>query len=264
MNDVSVAASPLPRCKFGPLGRIKPDRRLLATAPRLADFLTGDPVVATVGIDYRGGVKTWGMLGNDRVGNCAEAAALHIAMAQSAVVTGSPLAFTDADAIELYAMVTGYNPATGAGDNGTDLRTLLNFLMTTGYKGVKLLGYCIVDHTNDDEVDAAEKLFGPLLRGIDLPKSAEAQTDSGQVWDLVPWSPILGGHAVASVAKGSGGSTEITWGDEQPATSRFDLAETEELYAPISPLWLNAKGFSPTGANVDALIAAAQQYNAAA
>jgi hypothetical protein len=254
----------LPTCKFGPLGRIRPDLNVLAKAPKLRDFLTGDPITASAGVDYRGGIQSWGMLGNDRVGNCAEAAVLHIAMAQTAIVTGSPVAFADVDALELYAAVTGFDPATGAGDNGTDLRTLLGFLMQNGYKDVKLLGYCIVNHRDDAEVLAAQTLFGPLLRGINLPRSAENQTDVGQPWDLVPWSPIIGGHAIASAARGSAGGIEITWGQEQDATDRFQETETDELYAPISPLWLNAKGFSPTGANVDALIAAAQQYNAEA
>lgn len=250
----------VPRTKHGFLGRIKTPRERLVGAPRLASFLASDFPTPPPTLDYRGGITQWGMLGNDRAGDCVWAAILHSIMARIAVVTGKLITFTDADALGLYSAVTGYDPATGANDNGTDIVTALEYWKANGIFGHKIAGWATVDPTNPIEVRVATQIFGPLIAGVNLPRSAELQTDAGQPWSVVPFSPDLGGHCIPYSAYGDSGETCETWGADQAIAEGFTQRKCDELYLVISEDWLDAQGFSPTHLDFNGLIAASAKF----
>jgi hypothetical protein len=263
MSTSSLVPSALPVCRFGPLGRIKPDRRELLKAPRLSSFLASDFPTPPDVCDYRGGITDWGMLGNAKAGCCVESGILHTIMARKAVVTGKVISFTDDDAFSLYSAITGYDPATGANDNGTDMRTALEYWRITGVDGNKISAWCTVDPTNAAEVAIALYLFGPLLAGIDLTQAAENTFGTGKPWDYTWFTYVVGGHCTPISVIRPGLKTCQTWGADQDETDAFEVHQTEELYAVVDPDFVDAtSGKSPSGLDMDGLLAASAKFAA--
>jgi hypothetical protein len=253
----------LPTCKFGPLGRLSVDTAKLHSLPRLSAFMSRALAPPPALCNYLSGITNWGPMLNDRIGDCTCATAGHMRMGWSAAAKGTPVAVADADILTAYEAVSGYNPATGANDSGAACVNVLDYWQTVGIAGNKIAGYVAIDPTNATEVMQAIYLFGGVYAGINLPKSAEDQTDAGQVWDLTWFSPILGGHAIPYLAYGQGGVTAVTWGKQQPASWRFVAHQTDELYAIIDTDFLDAAGKTPTGLDYAGLIAAMPLLSAA-
>ena len=91
-------------------------------------------------------ITSCGMLGNDIVGDCVIAGADHetLLWCQEG---GSPVIFTDQDAIDDYSAITGYDPNDPSSDQGTDVRTALKYRQKTGMidsgeKGIRLVLIC--------------------------------------------------------------------------------------------------------------------------
>lgn len=93
--------------------RLYPDFEVTLTPPSSADWLSAVP-------------GPWGMLKNDTVGDCTAAGALHYLMAQQWYGQQQPITFADTDAITMYSAISGYEPNTGANDNGATLQDGLN------------------------------------------------------------------------------------------------------------------------------------------
>src|SRR5271168_1330404 len=73
-------------------------------------------------------ISSWGMLGNDQWGDCAEAAACHQEMLW-AEEGKKPAQFTTTSALANYSDLTGFNPNSGpSGNNPTDQGTNLGDL----------------------------------------------------------------------------------------------------------------------------------------
>jgi hypothetical protein len=255
---------PVPQCKHGKLGRRKPDRASLLSVPRLATFLASDFPTPPAALDYRGGISDWGILANDEVGDCVIAAILHSIMARAAVLKKTVPAFTSDVAIGIYSTITGYNPKTGQGDNGTDMRTALEYWRTDGFLGNKIIAWGAVDPTNPLQIRIAMDLFGPLLVGVNLLKSAEDQTDQGLAWTPEFWTTSLGGHCVDLSTYGWAGYVGQTWGKDQDISESYIAREADELYYVVDPDWFGADGKSPTGLDRDGLLAASAKFAAAA
>src|SRR4051812_30434661 len=62
-------------------------------------------------------VSSWPMMQNDTIGDCTCAAAGHMIQCWTANV-GNVIVPSNASIIAAYAAITGYNPTTGANDNG--------------------------------------------------------------------------------------------------------------------------------------------------
>jgi len=74
---------------------------------------------------------------------------------------------------------------------------------------------------------------------------------SSPQYDFTPGS--WGGHAVPVLAYDSDTLTCITWGAKKRMTWEFFARYCDESYAPLSPDWLNARGKTPEGLDLDAL-----------
>jgi hypothetical protein len=251
----------VPRTRFGCLGKLAPNPDRLRRQPRLSSFLTSSPIALPAHCDYTAGITSWGMMGNDRIGDCVFAMLGHAIESRTAVATGTPGFVSDEVVIGAYAAVTGYDPATGSGDNGTDLATALDYQQTTGLAGDRIAGYVAIDPTDQIEVEQAIYLFGAVMLGVRLPQSAERQTAEGRPWDLDWFSPIIGGHGIPLVAYGANGPECITWGKNQWMTWRFLSHYADECYAVVDPDWLTRSGQSPTGLDLDGLLAALSQLS---
>lgn len=240
---------------IGKLGKLpaKRDSRML----KLGSYLTTTrlPVIPG-GVDWGSDRDEWGMLANDRLGDCTCAAALHLLQIWTHNCCGEAVNVTDADAIDAYSGACGYVPGDPSTDNGGYLLDVLRYWQKTGIAGRKILAYVSVDPTHHAMVRAAEFLFGGLYCGFDLPLSAQGQDVwdwEGSTGDGKPGS--WGGHAVNQIVYGRSGQACITWGGEQRMTWSFWDVYCDEAYAVVSEDWLDPTGKSPPGFDLERLLA---------
>ena len=150
-------------------------------------------------------------------------------------------------AINHYATVTGYDPVSGNGDNGTDVQTALEWMQTTGYgddtgKVHKIGQYVSLEPGNLTDLWDALWLFEEVGIGIQFPESAMNQFNNrNQIWSVVPGTQIDGGHYVPLFGHPSNNVwTCVTWGDRQTMTPQFLTTYCDEAYAWIDPERYNA------------------------
>jgi len=244
------------------LGR-KPARHILST-PSLGDFLdkaTSWPAVAAQGWEYAVPSGGYQMLGNDQYGDCAEAGAIHLIQTQTAN-TGKPLVGTTEQTLALYTALTGFDPNDPSTDQGTDLLTLLQYWKSTGINVTdangkpyihKILGWASLDLTSTAQIRYASYTFGGTYLGINCPQSAIDDTSN---WLYNPSSPNAGGHCIPGAGQGAAGGHIVSWGLSIPFDWQFMLNYLEEGYIIVSNEWLEANGKSPSGLDLNGLLAA--------
>jgi len=223
---------------------------------RLRDYLVTLPTPpAEFGHD--GLVATdWGMLGNDRVGDCVLAGGAHETMLWTAE-GGAPASFNDAGVLADYSAITGYNPADPSTDQGTDMQQAAAYRRATGLIDAagnrhKVAAYLAITAGDLNEHLVAAYVFGAVGVGITFPDSAMAQFNAGQPWDVVAGSTIEGGHYVPLVASRGGLLQFVTWGKLQAATPAFFQANNDESVVYLSEETL-ANGVDLEGFNLDQL-----------
>ena len=74
------------------------------------------------------------MMENDQIGDCTCAAAGHLIMEWTANAGKKMVMPTDKQIVAAYSAVTGYNPETGANDNGAVEIDVLNLLAADGHR----------------------------------------------------------------------------------------------------------------------------------
>ncbi len=196
----------------------------------------------------------WGMMGNDKIGDCTCAAAGHLLMEWT---DDNGALFTPADAqiIAAYSAITGYNPATGQNDNGAVETDVLNYWRNTGIAGHQILAYAALEPKNLNHIKLSAFLFGGCYIGLSLPLSAQTQT----VWSVPPGGATgkgapgsWGGHAVPVIGYDEHGLTIVTWGATKQMTWTFWEAYCDEAYALISTDFARTSN-APSGFNLAAL-----------
>jgi hypothetical protein len=239
----------------GKLGRRAPKR---APSLRLAHYLTGAVPSVPASEDYlaalRGG---WQMLGNDQYGDCV---AVTWANVRRLVTTtlGVPNYPTMAEVVTVYKT---QNPGFPSQDDGMDIQTLLEYLVSHGGPdGVKALGFASVDASNAAEVKAAIAIFGSVWTGLNVLDANMDEFNAGQPWDYSN-SPLDGGHSVVTGGYGPPGSGAlggderfITWAEETSFTDAFWRNEVEEAWVVIWPEHLGSREFL-AGVNLAAFAA---------
>jgi acid phosphatase type 7 len=211
------------------LGRKPPvtDRRTLRLATYLKPELPSPPPT----LDVTEAVSNWGMLANDRYGDCTCAAAAHMEMVWSRIA-GQPQDFTEQQVLDLYNRCNG-----GADDGCTELYVLGEW-RRGGLGGTTIYAFTQVPTADLMLVRQAAYIFSGLYIGVALPVTAQAQIQAQAPWDVVaagpsaePWS--WGGHAVSIVAYDDAGLTCVTWGRLQRMTWAFWQRYVEEAWAII-------------------------------
>lgn len=238
--------------------RVRYDKRTLRLAKYLAPALPAPPAE----VSYVVKVPSWPMLLNDQLGDCVIAAMGH--MVQQWTFFSAGLAgmqtMTDAEALTAYEAIGGYvngNPNT---DNGCDMLTALNYWRNTGImvggKLHQIAGYVAVDPTNLLEVRQAIYLFGNTFTGVQLPTSAQGESDwtvaQGGIYSSNGQPGSWGGHCIPYDAMSPETVTCVTWGERLKLSHNFHLDYCDEMYAVLSSDWLES-GVSVSGLDLKSL-----------
>jgi hypothetical protein len=190
---------------------------------------------------------SWGMLGNDSVGDCVCAAAFHGQDVFEFYGQNVTPAFTTAEAISMYEAISGYNPNDPNSDVGATLQDGLGYWQKTGLAGYKIDAYAEIDYRNTALLQQCIADFGVAYLALEVPASAMQQFDAGQPWSVVRRSPIEGGHCVPAVGYDAQYLYVITWGAVQKVEWAFYAKYFEEAWVPISTDWMEATGKTPSG-----------------
>ncbi len=185
-------------------------------------------------------VKRWPTLGNRRIENCTCAAAGHLIHAWTSRV-GTAVILPTRTVVRAYSKITGYNPRTGANDEGADVLTVLKYWRKTGFEGHRIEAFVGLERHHPLHVRAGIFLFGGVYVGLSLPRSAHGQ----KIWHVPTTGPTgdgkpdsWGGHVVPIIGYDEHGLTAITWGRRQRMTWGFWQTYCDEAYAVLGPIFL--------------------------
>jgi len=170
----------------------------------------------------------WGMLGNDRYGDCAWAGSAHEHMLLNKLA-GREVHFTTANVLEDYGNCTGFTIQSSDTDNGTDMREQMVYRQNRGIVDSEGHRHLIGAYTWPDAGDFEQALqalwmLDFLAIGFRVPRYAMDQFNRGQKWDIDPDGDdtIEGGHYVPAFAYNSAGDlVVVTWGREHAMTPAF-------------------------------------------
>lgn len=208
----------------------------------------------------------WGMLGNADRGDCVWAGAAHETMLWNAMA-GKPVPeFNDECVLSDYSAVTGFDPNNpDATDNGTDMREAMKYRQNVGIVDAsgtrhKIGAYVWLPVGNFEMFLEATWLMGACPIGIQVPRSAMDQFNSGHPWDKTIFNnEIEGGHYIPGVSMRSYAQI-VTWARLQNMTKAFYLKYCNAACAVISEEML-ASGKSPEGFDLAALMVDLKRLN---
>jgi hypothetical protein len=185
-------------------------------------------------------VRTWGMLGNDKYGDCVCAGACHETKLYGAE-GGTYIGFTTDDALRLYTQLTGFDPARLESDQGTDLQSAAAYRQKVGLldaRGIphKIDAYAAVAKGNVEEHALAAYIFGAVGFGLALPSNAMNLFDAREPWDVATAGHATdNGHYVVITDRiANGNFIVITWGRAQEMTPAFLEAYNDESLVYLS------------------------------
>lgn len=158
---------------------------------------------------------------------------------------GAKACLTDYMTLTQQANGVAYDPVSGSGDTGLEVRQVLSYRQKTGLHddaGVahKIGTYVALEPGNLTDLWEALWLFEAVGIGIQFPESAMTQFDNGQAWSVVPGAQIDGGHYIPLVGHPTSSVwTCVTWGRRQTMTPAFLTKYCDEAYA-----WIDAERYS--------------------
>ena len=232
-------------------------------ALKLADYIHAELANPPAAVSRPHPAFNWGMLANDRLGDCVIAMMLH-SIEDFHLDAKTPVpAFTDEDAIKLYSEITGYDPSDPNTDQGTNEATAMAHWRQPGLRtsdGVdhQIVATVAVDPSNLNECRIAIDEFVALQIGIALPITAQGQTEwavvgDGRTGHSAPGS--WGGHGIPFREYDAETFKCVTWGAELLLTVPFHQAYSQEAHVVVTREMLDKTGVGPSGVAWDALIA---------
>lgn len=184
-------------------------------------------------VDNFSRVPSWPMYGNDEWGDCVFAGIGHHEQQISLYGQGAEVRVTNSDVLGGYSQVTGFNPSDPSTDQGTYVQDAMGWWRRAGIAGHQIVAYASVDPSDLRLIRQCINLFGAVGVGFNFPRSAMAQFNTGQSWDVVAGSPIDGGHYVIAGAYGPDWWDNITWARRQRMTTRFWAKYVDEVWLVI-------------------------------
>lgn len=191
---------------------------------------------------------SYGMMLNDRLGDCTCAAAGHLVQVWTSLTRPAEQTVTDADILAMYEGACGYDPRNPNSDQGGVETEVLRFWQKNPLAGHKLDAVGSVAPGSRTDVKTAIWLFGGCYIGVQLPVSAQGKS----VWEVPSQGPrgsgepgSWGGHAVIVVGYDKDGLLLISWGQEMRMSWEFWDTYTDEAYALLSPDWFAENEMAP-------------------
>ena len=204
-------------------------------------------------------VPSWGMLGNNKVGNCVQAGVLHLILQHMCYVQApiAPSPPTDEEAIAFYSGSTGFVPGNPLTDNGSYVLGPSGVMEYWLNKGVmcggvlnKPTAFLAISHTDPVEWQQAISTFSNMLTGIQIPKSIVEAEDVPYLWEDYT-GPSAGGHEILLVGYQKTASTVlynlVSWGQIYQATQEFLMRVIDEAVTVLNPAFINKDGVNPAG-----------------
>ena len=194
----------------------------------------------------------WGVLGNDKYGDCVWAGAAHETMLWNKEVDKT-VTFDNTHVLRDYAAVTGFTPDDPSTDNGTDMQVAASYRRKTGVADAKgarhaVKAYLALKPGDADQLALAMFLFGAVGVGFKFPATAMDQFNAGKPWTVVSGAKIDGGHYVPAVGRDARGNiVVVTWGKIQLMTPKFYKKYCDEVVGYVSQEALDSAGRSREG-----------------
>jgi hypothetical protein len=224
---------------------------------QLANYITGALPPIPKSANWASKVKIWGMMLNDKMGDCTIAGVGHAVQTWTANAS-KEITIPDATILAAYEAISGYTPSNPNSDAGCYEADVLKFWQKKGIGGDKLGAYVDCEPKNKQHVQAAIDIFGGVYIGLSLPISAQRQT----VWSVPPGGTTgngtpgsWGGHAVWVVEYDQTWLTCVTWGALKKMTWGFWTTYCDESHVLVSSDFLNGKKQTPLGFNMQQLLA---------
>lgn len=194
----------------------------------------------------------WGMLGNDKYGDCTVAGIAHGQMVWHWATKKMIPWFTASTVVKQYFKLTG-----GA-DHGLDPVDVATYWQNYGLKDGSGILHKIRSFTalhTPDEVISAAYVFGFSGLAVYMPQNAEDQFRAGEPWDDTSGDPLPNmGHYVPLVGRNSKGNfMVVTWGRLHACTPAWIAKYLAGGIAYSSEAYMLASGLSPEGFNFDQL-----------
>lgn len=188
----------------------------------------------------------WLMMGNgpdDSVfpgfqgcGDCAWAGPAHEIM-ESAKTSGKPaVKISGKTVVEQYSEYSGYDPETGANDNGSNLQDVLAWRQEKGFRDdsgtFHKIGQVVsVTPGNLQELWECAYLFERVGLGVLVQEAQQQQFAFGEKWDYVKGSPVVGGHYIPEMGRWA----IISWAQRVEVTGSYLINLNDEAYSYIDP-----------------------------
>lgn len=226
----------------------------------LRDYLTDNLPAPPKSISWGQKVVNLGMMLNDRLGDCTIAGLGHAIQIWTSNLLHQ---FTVPDAIILatYSKLSGYDPATGANDNGCNELDVLEYWRINGVDGHKILAHMAVNTKDITRIKQAIDLLELVYIGTMVPAGWE---QAPPIWNVLHGAggKIVGGHCVIYVGYDATGFWLISWGGLYKITYAAHRKYVDEVHAIATPDQVDANGVSPTGLNGPKILADLQQLAA--
>ena len=246
--------------KLGRKSFVKDPRDLLLAKYLNHSLIPTVPLILQPYTKYNG---QWGMMLNDKIGDCTCAGQAHHVLLANAVVNKTVI-IPDQNVLSLYENF-GYDPSqtdadgNNPTDQGAQVRDVLKYMQQTGIMDDAGIFHKIDIFTQIEAGNLAEMkkafMLGDLVGiGLNLPDSAQDQFQNGQPWDVVPGANIEGGHYVTLMGWDGSFFNICTWGQIWKATYNFMIQYIEEAWAGFMDDFL-VSGKSPIGLDRPTLIA---------
>jgi len=196
---------------------------------------------------------SWGMDGNDTLGDCTIAAADHVIAAANEYVG-------EDDPRPALQILEQQYLALSPKDTGCVISDVLSvwrspglFQMPQGPNKISL--YAPFNQRSETEFQQVVAFTGSAYIGINCPGSAQQQfakqTSTGQLvpWTVVPGSKVEGGHCIVAVGYYTGGLLCVTWGAVVEVTWAFIHKYCDEAWALLTEE-VAERGADPLGLDV--------------
>lgn len=255
--------------KIGRLPAVEDDQ-----VPMMTDLVTKALLPPPATVNHYAGLGSWGMLGNDTVGDCVQAFSGHADYQFRSYAAGEAVVTppTDEEALAAYSGSTGFDPNDPATDQGTVVlgpNGFMRYWHRTGivFGGARSFAKAFVQVKLDADLLSlrqAIRYLGGVGLGINLPRAILDCDDIPYMWDSL--GAIAGGHEIwVDGYQQDGGEFYfdlISWGKRCRMSEKFLRGTFEEAVSIYDPDTMDARGLNPEGFDVAQLMNAMKAIRA--